>query len=105
VPRPAAAPPPASSIVTAIQALEDKYLQSKAFRQGCHALAAAVKAHLGLSNGLDAERMTSSEIAAAVKDDRVGRFMTALAQRRYGREEPRRRHFVAACAEAREVLA
>jgi hypothetical protein len=103
-PRPAPARPDASSIATRIGDLENRFLESKAFREGCHALAGVVKAHLGRSSGLDAEHMTSSEIAAAVKDDRVGRFMTGLAGRRFGREEPRRRHFVAACQEAREVL-
>ena len=105
VPRPVATAVPAGSIAARIRALERKFLESKAFREGCHALATAVKAHLGLETGLPAERMNSSEIAAAVEDDRVGRFMISLAQRRFGREEPRRRHFVAACEEAREMLA
>ncbi len=105
VPPPAAEAPEDRSIAARIRALERRFLESKAYREGCHALAGAAKAHLGLNTDLDAERMTSSEIAAAAKDDRVGRFMTSLATRRFGREEPRRRHFVAACKEAREVLA
>ena len=65
----------------------------------------ATKSHLGRSTGLDAERMTSSEIMAAVKDVHVGLFVKNLSWLRYGRREPRRKHFVEACREAREVLA
>ncbi len=96
---------PEAGFTVRIEAIERKYLKTKEFRDGCHVLAAAVKTHLGQSTGLDAERMTSPEIARAVKDQRVGRLMTDLSWRRYGRGEPRRKHFVEACARAREVLA
>lgn len=118
----AAAPPPvppapapeAASPVTlagAIEALQRRYLKTKAFRDGCHALAQLIKTHLAGVTGLKVEEMTSAEIERAWLDDarpggaRLGRFMTGLALQRYGRAEPRRRHFVAACEEARELLA
>ena len=114
-PAPAAASSPAAprpvpaaaaiSIGARIRAIERKFLESKAFREGCHALAALAKVYLGQRTGEPVERMTSLEIAIAIEDERIGRFMTALSRRRYGREEPRRRHFIAACAEARELLA
>ena len=109
-PAAAAAPRPvpaaaAISIGARIRAIERKFLESKAFREGCHALAALAKVYLGQRTGEPVERMTSLEIAIAIEDERIGRFMTALSRRRYGREEPRRRHFIAACAEARELLA
>ncbi len=113
-PAPASAPPPVPrapvpapsiGVATRIEALERKFLETKAFREGCHALAGVAKAHLGKRTGKPVERMTSPEIAIQIEDPRVGRFMTALSRRRYGRDEPRRRHFVKACAQAREVLA
>ncbi len=104
-PRLVPTPTPASSIGSRIRALEDEFLKTKQFREGCHILARLVKAHLGRSTGHPIERMTSPEIAIMVEDQRVGSFMTDLSRRRYGREEPRRRHFVKACAEARELLA
>ncbi len=103
VPR-APVPSPSIGIATRIEAIERKFLESKAFREGCHALAGVTKAHLGKRTGKPVERMTSSEIASAIEDPSVGGFMTRLSQRRYGRDEPRRKHFVKACAEAREVL-
>ena len=118
-PTPVSEPVPAASIDTAIEAIERQFLRSKAFRDGCHALAAAVKRHLERATGLGVEEMTGSEIEQAfAKGVRVGgprlgariggpvlgRFMTGLSTRRYGRKEPRRRHFVAACEEARELL-
>ncbi len=90
---------PAIGFGTRVEAIERKFLKTKAFREGCHTLAAAVKKQLGV------ERLTSPEIVRAVEDRRVGRFMTRLSWRRYGRDEPRRKHFVAACRQAREVLA
>ncbi len=108
-PPPVMQPPPvatpATSIGTRIEAIERKFLKTKECRDGCHALATAAKGHLGRSTGLDAERMTSPEIMLAVKDVGVGLFMTNLSWLRYGRREPRRKHFVEACAKAREVLA
>ncbi len=114
-PSPAGPPPPSpqpldtvpaeTGIATRIKALERTFLDSKAFREGCHALAAVVKSHLARSTGLAVEHMTSPEIARAVEDQRIGRFMTYLGRRRYGREEPRRKHLVEACGEARELLA
>ena len=121
----AAAPPPVPEaapevlISDAIAAIERRYERSKAFRDGCHALAAAVKRHLEKVTGLGVEEMTGAEIERAfaegvrvggarhgkrVGGPKLGRFMTALSTRRYGREEPRRRHFVKACDEARELL-
>ncbi len=105
VPEPAATGTPETGFTARIEAIERKYLKTKEFRDGCHALATAVKTHVGRSTGLDAERLTSPEIARAVEDQRVGRFMIDLSWRRYGRNEPRRKHFVEACARAREVLA
>ncbi len=110
VPRATAPPPsPAISIGTRIQALERKFLKTKAFRDGCHSLAVLIKGHLAQVTGLAAERMTSTEIERAIDklpaaDPRVGGFMTSLSRRRYGRNAPRRRHFIAACEEARELL-
>ncbi len=104
-PQLAPTPTPATGIGSRIRALEDEFLKTKQFREGCHILARVVKAHLGRSSGHPIERMTSPEIAIMVEDQRVGSFMTDLSRRRYGREEPRRRHFVKACAEARELLA
>ncbi len=98
-------PAPSTGIATRIEAIERKFLETKAFREGCHALARAAKAHLGQRTGHPVERMTSPEIAIMVEDKRVGDFMTRLSRRRYGREEPRRRHFREACDRAREVLA
>ncbi len=118
-PQPVAEAVPAASIGDAIAAIERKYVRSKAFRDGCHALATAVKRHLEKVTGLGVEEMTGAEIkrafaegvrvggprhGARVGGPKLGRFMTALSARRYGREEPRRRHFVAACEEARELL-
>ncbi len=102
-PTPAAAP--AAGLADRIEAIERKFLKTKEFRDGCHVLADAAKAYLGKRTGLAVERMTSPEIAAAVEDQQVGRFMVGLSRRRYGRDEPRRKHFVEACREAREVLA
>lgn len=98
-------PTPTAGIGSRIRAIEDEFLKTKHFREGCHTLARVVKAHLGRKTGHPIERMTSPEIAILVEDQRVGGFMTGLSLRRYGREEPRRRHFVKACAEARELLA
>ena len=114
-PRPAEAPPPvpqpppavplsAAPIGDRIAAIERKFTRSKAFRDGCHALAAAVKQHLAQVSGLGAEEMTSAEIAEHLDDARIGRFMTGLSRRRYGRRKPRKRDFGAACHEARELL-
>lgn len=123
-PKPSSPPPvpeavPATSIGEAIATIEAQFTRSKAFRDGCHALAAAVKRHLAQVTGLGVEEMTGAEIAEAfaegvrvggprhgrrVGGPKLGRFMTGLSARRYGREEPRRRHFVAACEEARELL-
>lgn len=103
VPR-APVPEPSISVGTRIKALEREFLKSKAYREGCHALAGVAKSHLGKRTGKPIERMTSPEIAILVDDERVGGFMTRLSRRRYGREEPRRKHFVEACAKAREVL-
>ena len=128
-PRPAATAPspppplpeaiPSASIGDAIAAIERKYVRSKAFRDGCHALAAAVKRHLEQVTGLGVEEMTGAEIqeafaegvrvggprhGARVGGPQLGRFMTQLSARRYGREEPRRRDFVKACEKARELL-
>ncbi len=112
-PVPAPAPPPVSQapvpepaigVATRIEAIERKFLETKAFREGCHALAAVARAHLGKRTGKPVERMTSPEIASLIEDKRVGGFMTRLSRRRYGRDEPRRKHFVEACAEARKVL-
>lgn len=103
VPR-APVPEPSISVATRIEVLERKFLESKAYREGCHALAGVAKTHLGKRTGKPIERMTSPEIAIMVKDERVGAFMTRLSRRRYGRDEPRRKHFVEACAKAREVL-
>ncbi len=115
VPKPAPASPPVpapvptvpaeSGITGLINALEREFLDSKAFRDGCHALAALVKSRLARSTGLAVEHMTSPEIARAIEEPEVGRFMIALSRRRYGRDEPRRRHFAQACGEARELLA
>ncbi len=123
--KPPAPPPtvpealPAASIGDAIAAIERKYGRSKAFRDGCHALAAAVKRHLERVTGLGVEEMTGAEIEEAFAEGvrvggprhgkriggpKLGRFMTGLSARRYGREEPRRRHFVKACEEAKELL-
>ncbi len=113
-PTPAPAPPPvprapvpvpSAGVADRIEAIERKFLESKAFREGCHALAGVAKAHLGKRTGKPVERMTSPEIANAIEDERVGGFMTRLSRRRYGRNEPRRKHFKEACAEARELLA
>ena len=112
-PTPATAPParqPAAGIATRIRDLEEKILASKAFREGCHRLAMLIKTHLGQRTGIDVERMTSSEIERRFDDDgeidsRIGEFMTGLSRRRYGRAEPGRRDFVAACEEARLLLA
>ncbi len=103
-PRLAPTPTPASDVGSRIQAIEREFLESKQFREGCHTLARVAKAHLGRSTGKPVERMTSPEIAIVIEDERVGRFMNSLSRRRYGREEPRRKHFVEACAEAREML-
>lgn len=125
----AAAPPPVPAVSPAgaptadvgfrIGALEEQFLRTKAYREGCHALAEVVKNDLEQRTGLPVEEMTSSEIEQAfvrgvrVGDERdgalvggpmLGRFMTGLAGRRFGREEPRRRHFVEACNQAREIL-
>ena len=117
--RPPAPGPGAVTIDDAIAAIERRFLRSKAFRDGCHALAAAVKRHLDQLTGLGVEEMTSAEIQEAfaegvrvggprhgkrVGGPKLGRFMTGLSARRYGRDEPRRRHFVKACEEARELL-
>ncbi len=102
-PTPVAAP--AAGLADRIEAIERKFLKTKEFRDGCHVLADAAKAYLGKRTGLAVERMTSPEIAAAVEDQQIGRFMVGLSRRRYGRDEPRRKHFVEACREAREVLA
>ncbi len=103
VPR-APVPAPAAGITSRIEAIERKFLETKAFREGCHVLAAAAKAHLARHTGKPVEHMTSPEISIMIEDARVGGFMTRLSRRRYGRDEPRRKHFVTACAEAREVL-
>ncbi len=103
VPR-APVPVPAAGIANRIETIEREFLETKAFREGCHVLAAASKAHLAKHTGKPVERMTSPEIASMIEDGRVGGFMTRLSRRRYGRDEPRRKHFVTACAEAREVL-
>ncbi len=128
-PQPASMPPPVpqpsvtnGGLGSAISSLERRTLQTKAFRDGCHALARLIKKHLEQATGLGVEEMTSSEIGEAfvggvkakaggtrVSGGRVGGaslgpFMTGLSSRRFGREEPRRRHFVAACKEARRQL-
>ena len=104
-PPPVPADVPTAGIGDRIAAIERKFTRSKRFRDGCHALAAAVKQHLAQATGLGVEEMTSAEIAERLGDARVGRFMTGLSRRRYGRREPRRRDFGAACHEARELLA
>ncbi len=115
-PRPDAAPPPppprqpsvvtpASDVATRIKAIEGEFLESKAYREGCHVLAAAARSHLGRDTGLAVERMTSPEIARAIEDRRIGAFMIALSRRGYGADEPRRGHFAEACAKAQELLA
>ena len=63
-----------------------------------------VKQHLAQVTGLGVEEMTSAEIAERLGNARIGRYMTGLSRRRYGRREPRRRDFGAACNEARELL-
>ncbi len=117
VPARATAPAPAVGIGPRIKALEEQFLLSKAYREGCHALASLVKTDLEQRTGMAVEEMTSSEIerafaesvpvgrGALVGGPRLGRFMTGLAGRRYGRNDPRRRHFVEACDQARELLA
>ena len=100
---------PAVGVVGRIAALEEKILRSKAFRDGCHALAGLIKSDLEQRSGLAVEKMTSSEIEHAFRDSKVtdpqiGGFMTRLSRRRYGRDAPRRRHFVEACDKARELL-
>lgn len=104
VPR-ASVPVPSAGVATRIEAIERKFLKTKEYREGCHVLAGVAKAHLGKRTGKPVERMTSPEIAMVIEDPRVGGFMTRLSRRRYGRDEPRRKHFVKACAEARELLA
>ncbi|MEM7586636.1 MAG: hypothetical protein AAF560_24820 [Acidobacteriota bacterium] len=111
----AAAPPaPAASLSSAITELQKRTLRSKTFRDGCHALAVLVKKHLEQITGLGVEEMTSRELqktfAGGVRGDgridgeRLGKFMTDLSARRYGREEPRTRDFVVACDAARSLL-
>ncbi len=104
------------SLGSAIESLEQRTLRTKAFRDGCHALAVLIKKHLEQVTGLGVEEMTSVEIektfvggvashdGARIGGAMLGAFMTGLSARRYGREEPRRRHFVAACEEARRLL-
>jgi hypothetical protein len=113
VPAPVAAPPlPAvaplpvqrSEFVTKLYALEGLYLESKDYREGCHALAALVRTYLEKQVGQEVEALTAVEMSTAFKDPRIGRFATELRDTQFARENPTRDLFRRLCREAKQLF-
>lgn len=95
---------PRSDFVTKLFEIERLFLESKDYREGCHALAALVRTYLEKQVNEEVEALTASEISTAFKDPRIGRFATELRDAQYGRESPTRDLFRRLCREAKSLF-
>lgn len=101
-----AAPPLAqmSEFAALLMSLEESFSRTGNFREGCHALAAAIRTHLEKQVGQEVEALTAVEMDKAFEDPRIGRFATELRDAQFGREEPTRDLFRRLIREARALF-
>jgi hypothetical protein len=95
---------PRSDFVTKLFEIESLFLESKDYREGCHALAALVRTYLEKQVNQEVEALTASEMSTAFKDPRIGRFATELRDAQYARESPTRDLFRRLCREAKALF-
>lgn len=73
------------------------------YREGCHALAEALREHLSARTPWPLISRTAGEIAGVVRDPRIVQCFEQLTRLQYRRNPPGRRDFLAACDQAAAV--
>ena len=107
-PRPVEAAPAVTSAPIAeprtVEAIRQRFDVRGRYRSGCHALAAAVRRHLG-DRGHPSTTWTARDIVRRVDDPALGQLAQRLANARFGRREPARREFHSLCDLTESTLA
>jgi len=84
--------------------IEDEFLRSKDYREGLHALAAAVRTRIRTRNGLDADTKTVTEIVHSIENTEVHHFLISLRDHQFGMQEPNKRLFSRLFRRARKIF-
>lgn len=96
---PAPAEPDPAGFGARVDAIRRRTLASGTYREGCHELAAELRAYCAryLEPGASLLHLTAAEIARRVGDTAVARFFGLLARLQFHRRPPSRSDFDGAC--------
>ena len=104
-PSPSLPAPRSSRIAAVIEDIRRRYRERKAYRSGCHELAAALREHFdsGHSTKDPMTTLTAAEMTRRIGDTAVSRLFGVLSELQFYRRPPTQSDFDGACDLALEV--
>ena len=103
--RPQMAPPVSvDQFAALVRAIEQRHLEGKTYRAGCHELDGAVRRQLEAVCRIEAESLTAAEITRVFAAADLGKLAVMLRDACFRRDHPTREHFRSLCDETRAVF-